>query len=41
MLPIERADMGNEFEVETQHGRARATTVPKPFIDPKKAIPKR
>jgi glycine cleavage system aminomethyltransferase T len=40
MLPIEQADMGNRFEVETQHGRAWATTVPKPFIDPKKEIPK-
>jgi aminomethyltransferase len=40
MLPIEQADMGNRFEVETQHGRTWATTVPKPFIDPKKEIPK-
>ncbi len=40
MLPIEQADMGNKFEVETQHGRTRAMTVPKPFIDPKKEIPK-
>jgi aminomethyltransferase len=40
MLPIEHADMGNTFEVETQHGRARAVTVPKPFIDPKKEVPK-
>ncbi len=41
MLPIEQADMGNRFEVETQHGRTWAMTVPKPFIDPKKEIPKR
>jgi aminomethyltransferase len=41
MLPIEHADMGNRFEVQTQHGRTWATTVPKPFIDPGKEIPKR
>jgi glycine cleavage system aminomethyltransferase T len=40
MLPIEHADMGNKLEVETQHGRTRAVTVPKPFIDPKKEVPK-
>jgi glycine cleavage system aminomethyltransferase T len=40
MLPIEHADMGNRFEVETQHGRTWAVTVPKPFIDPTKEIPK-
>jgi glycine cleavage system aminomethyltransferase T len=40
MLPIEHADMGNKFEVETQHGRTWAVTVPKPFIDPKKEVPK-
>jgi aminomethyltransferase len=40
MLPIEHADMGKRFEVETPHGRQWAVTVPKPFIDPKKAIPK-
>jgi glycine cleavage system aminomethyltransferase T len=41
MLPIEHAAMGNKFEVETQHGRSWAVTVPKPFIDPKKEVPKR
>lgn len=40
MLPIEQAAMGNKVEVETQHGRTWAMTVPKPFIDPKKEIPK-
>jgi len=40
MLPIEHADMGSKFEVETQHGRTWAVTVPKPFIDPKKEVPK-
>ena len=40
MLPIEHAHMGNRFEVETPHGRQGALTVPKPFIDPTKDIPK-
>ena len=37
---IEHAHMGNRFEVETPHGRQEALTVPKPFIDPTKDIPK-
>jgi glycine cleavage system aminomethyltransferase T len=41
MLTIDRAEMGNRFEVETPTGRQWATTVPKPFIDPGKDIPKR
>ena len=41
VLPIDRAAMGNRFEVETPTGRHWATTVPKPFIDPEKDIPKR
>jgi glycine cleavage system aminomethyltransferase T len=40
MLPIEHAGMGNKFEVETPHGKQWAVTVPKPFVDPKKDIPK-
>jgi glycine cleavage system aminomethyltransferase T len=40
MLPIEHAAMGNAFEVATQHGRTQAVTVPKPFVDPKKEVPK-
>jgi glycine cleavage system aminomethyltransferase T len=40
MLPVEHAAMGDTFEVETQHGRTSAVTVPKPFIDPKKEVPK-
>ena len=40
LLPIEHAAMGNKFDVKTQHGRASAVTVPKPFIDPKKEVPK-
>jgi glycine cleavage system aminomethyltransferase T len=41
MLPIEHAEMGRKFEAETPHGRTWAVTVPKPFIDPNKDIPKR
>lgn len=41
MLPIEHAHMGNRFEVETPQGRQGALTVPKPFIDPTKDIPKK
>jgi aminomethyltransferase len=41
MMSIEYADMGNRLEVETPHGRQSAVTVPKPFIDPDKEIPKR
>lgn len=41
MLPIEAAHIGNRFEVQTPGGRQLATTVPKPFIDPDKDIPKR
>jgi glycine cleavage system aminomethyltransferase T len=40
MLPIEHAAMGNKYELETQNGRTRAVTLPKPFIDPKKEVPK-
>jgi glycine cleavage system aminomethyltransferase T len=40
MLPIEHAEMGTRLQVETPHGRMDAFTVPKPFIDPKKEIPK-
>lgn len=39
MLPIEHTDTGNKFEVETQHGRTWALSVPRPFTDPKKEIP--
>ncbi|MDP9302772.1 MAG: hypothetical protein M3P43_18045 [Actinomycetota bacterium] len=37
---MEHAAMGNKFDVKTQHGRTSAVTVPKPFIDPKKEVPK-
>jgi glycine cleavage system aminomethyltransferase T len=40
MLPVQHADMGNTFDIETQHGRTSAVTVPKPFIDPEKEVPK-
>jgi glycine cleavage system aminomethyltransferase T len=40
MLPIEFAELGRKYEVETPSGKQWATTVPKPFIDPNKEIPK-
>jgi aminomethyltransferase len=40
MLPIEYAELGRKFQVETPGGTQWATTVPKPFIDPNKEIPK-
>jgi aminomethyltransferase len=40
MLPIDYAELGRKFEVETPSGKQWATTVPKPFIDPSKEIPK-
>ena len=40
MVPIEHAEMGREFEVDTPHGRTTAVAVPKPFLDPAKEIPK-
>jgi glycine cleavage system aminomethyltransferase T len=40
MLPIDYAELGRKYEVETPSGKQWATTVPKPFIDPNKEIPK-
>ncbi len=40
MVPIELADLGTDLEVETPGGRTSAVVVQKPFIDPKKEIPK-
>jgi aminomethyltransferase len=40
MVPIEFADLGTDLEVETPGGRTSAVVVQKPFIDPKKEIPK-
>jgi glycine cleavage system aminomethyltransferase T len=39
-VPVELSEMGTQLTVETPLGRARATVVPKPFVDPKKEIPK-
>jgi aminomethyltransferase len=38
-LPLELAGLGNEFDVETQHGQATAQVAEMPFIDPGKEIP--
>jgi glycine cleavage system aminomethyltransferase T len=40
MVPIELTELGTTFHVETPHGRREAVVVEKPFIDPKKEIPK-
>jgi glycine cleavage system aminomethyltransferase T len=40
MLPIELAGLGTERAVEVPTGRAVPRVVEKPFIDPKKQIPK-
>jgi glycine cleavage system aminomethyltransferase T len=40
MVPIEYADLGADLEVETPGERTSAVVVQKPFIDPKKEIPK-
>jgi aminomethyltransferase len=40
MVPIELSAIGTELEVQTPYGRRRAQVVPKPFVDPKKDIPK-
>jgi aminomethyltransferase len=40
MLPIGLSDLGTRLEVETPWGRRGATVVRKPFLDPKKEIPK-
>ena len=40
MVPVEQQAEGTEFVIETPLGEAAATVVPKPFIDPKKDIPK-
>jgi aminomethyltransferase len=39
-VPIERADLGNEFDVQHPDGRRTAVVVRKPFVDPRKEIPK-
>ncbi len=40
MVPTEQADLGTTFTIETPVGDAQATVVPKPFVDPKKEVPK-
>ncbi len=40
MVPIELAELGTELEVEVPSGRTSAVVAPRPFIDPKKEIPK-
>ncbi|HSF15316.1 MAG TPA: glycine cleavage T C-terminal barrel domain-containing protein [Vicinamibacteria bacterium] len=40
ILAIEHTELGTELTSDTPFGRARITIVPRPFIDPKKAIPK-
>src|SRR5206468_1810730 len=40
MVPIEFAELGTEFTVETPDEGTSAVVVRKPFIDPKKEIPK-
>jgi aminomethyltransferase len=41
MVPIDYTQLGTELETETpQAGRTSAVVVPKPFVDPKKEIPK-
>ena len=40
MVPIEFAELGTEVAVETPDERTSAIVVRKPFIDPRKEIPK-
>lgn len=40
MVPVEHADLGTEYEVETPKGRRAAVAVEKPHYDPTKEIPK-
>jgi glycine cleavage system aminomethyltransferase T len=40
MVPIEHADLGTELEVETPNEKTSAVVVQRPFIDPKKEVPK-
>jgi aminomethyltransferase len=40
MLPLAQTALGTRLQVETPWGMADATVVPKPFVDPKKDIPK-
>jgi glycine cleavage system aminomethyltransferase T len=39
-LPVELSEIGTSVIVGTPAGKAGATVVAKPFVDPKKEIPK-
>lgn len=41
MVPIAYQEYGTQLRVETQHGPQDAVVVEKPFLDPKKEIPKK
>lgn len=40
MVPIELADLGTKLKVDSPRGKVEATVIQKPFVDPKKDIPK-
>jgi aminomethyltransferase len=41
MVPIQHAELGSKLQVSIpEAGDREATVVPKPFVDPEKAIPK-
>ena len=40
MVPIDHVGYGTELEIETHYGRRAAAVVQRPFVDPKKQIPK-
>ena len=39
-LPVELAELGNKFDVQTPNGQATAQVAEMPFVDPAKEIPK-
>jgi aminomethyltransferase len=40
MVPIEHAELGTELEIETTTEKTTGVIVERPFIDPKKEVPK-
>ena len=40
IVPIDSAELGTQLTAHTPHGEATITVVPKPFVDPKKEVPK-
>jgi aminomethyltransferase len=41
MVPVQHAELGSKLQVQVPDvGEREATVVPKPFVDPEKAIPK-